>query len=67
MMASEHTDLDPVLRELLPQYRDTETMLKRLMSRSWHAWAAGDTETVKWLHKRILSIERAAQDREAAS
>jgi hypothetical protein len=57
--------LDPRLAELLPLYRDAESMTKRFMSRLWHAWARCDAEEVRWLHKQALSVERRSQEREA--
>lgn len=43
---------------------DTLSMLTSLSSRAVEAENAGDIVTIKWLHKRVTSIERDAQKRE---
>ena len=57
------TPARPDAAELQRIALDTLAMLARLSDRVDLSFAAGDAETVRWLHRRILSVERDAQTR----
>lgn len=59
MMASERDD------ETWRIVEDTLSMLTNLSSRLVSAERDNDTTTIRWLHKRVTSVERDAQKRDA--
>jgi hypothetical protein len=63
MMATEPTKQDDTD---LATYADAKRMLYRIKLRLETAME-DDVATMRWLHKRILSIERAAQGRESTT
>ena len=56
---------DAALMDLLPLYRDTQTMLRRLMLRVEDDLLSETHADIRWLHGRVVRIERAAQERDA--
>lgn len=58
-------DDDLALRGLLPLYQDAQLMLRRLQDRVTADMLSDDHAQIRWLHKRIVAIERDAQKREA--
>jgi Fic family protein len=50
-------------REVRQLAVDARVMLKRLDDRIVQAYQSDDAETIRWLHKQIISVERRAQER----
>jgi hypothetical protein len=69
MMASETKpmpqDDEQVMPDDLRLCLDGRAFAHRIADRIGHAYKGGDMGTVKWLHGRILKIERDAQQRDA--
>lgn len=49
-----------------PIVTDAMMLARRLNERIANAFAVKDLDTVKWLHKQLVSVERRAQEREVA-